>query len=178
MKKINLILNCVYIICAFIISSMAYGQENESHNHEIIDKNPIYLIKGNGFEKNDEGKNRIRFSKMIIDGDNLDEVSLNNSEFTVNKDGIYKINLSSNLTEEEIQNKLAHYSVNINGKEAFGSHYNFPTTGEYEFQIQLKKGDKISFNIYREQDYLEKTLATTLKVRFTDPELITFIENH
>jgi len=178
MKQFNTILKSVCIITTLIFSTVSFGQENEPYDHKVIDKNSIYRIKGSGFENVNE-KMLLVFSQMSTKGEDAGEVSLSNNEITVNKSGVYRVSLLCNLTEEELQNKLANYSVNLNGKEVFGTNYHsFPESGKYEFQVQLEKGDKMSFGITRRQEYQDISLNNTLEIRFTDPDLITIIENH
>lgn len=156
---------------------MFYNPVYSQHNEKVIDKNPIYFFEGTGYSESGT-KKRIAFSKLNVDGDNKNEVSLNNNEFTVKKDGIYRINLSSEINKIANKEKQVNYLINLNAKAPFQSE---PGTlsleGVYSFQIQLKEGDQLSFDI--QNDKITDTLwKNNVSIRFTDPKLITFFDDH
>ncbi|MBB4807946.1 hypothetical protein HNP38_003262 [Chryseobacterium defluvii] len=177
MKKVIIHIKIPALLLLLMIFSPAYSQRKEA----VIDKNPIYSFEGRGFMETGMDKRMIFFSNSIIEGENKNEVSMNNNEMTINKDGIYRINISSGISKEAVKAGQAYYSVNLNGKEIFRSEQgSLSPQGVYRFQIQLKKDDILSFSRVDDQSMNNNDIERKnyLSVRYTDPELMEFSENH
>ncbi|WP_123921501.1 hypothetical protein [Chryseobacterium viscerum] len=147
---------------------------SQQHIEKMIDKNPVYAIEGIGY--NESGvKKLMNFSKLSAQGEDKGEIMLTNNEIEVTKNGIYRISVSSEINKNPKDKQQPIFAVHINGKEAFVARKgNLSAEGEYYFQIQLKKGDVLSFSIVDEAiTAMEKN---SLRISFTDPALITFSE--
>lgn len=154
-----------------IFSGSVYAQQHIEK--KMTDTNPVYSIEGTGYHEQGT-KNRINFSKLTSANDKS-EVSLNNNEITVHKTGVYRINLISETGRNTKAENQVPYYVNLNGKEAFrGSGNSLDDTGYY-FQIQLKKGDILSFDV-PETENAGKSGTNKLNIRFSDPELFELSE--
>ncbi|MGU3376988.1 hypothetical protein [Chryseobacterium sp. M5A1_1a] len=147
------------------------------HHEDIVDGNPIYSVEGIGYIDS-ETKKRMVFSTLTVEGNNQNEVSLNNNEITVKKDGIYRITLISEVNKTLESGKHINYFINLNGKLAFQSEQGMLSSqGMYSFQIQLKKDDLLSFDI-EDQQMLNPAWKNNLSIRFTDPKLIKVSDHH
>ncbi|WP_312765311.1 hypothetical protein [Epilithonimonas sp.] len=172
MKKITIQTKKIGLFFLVMLSGLAYSQTIEGS----IDKNPVYSIEGTGYEES-ESKRQFIFSNLNIEGDNKNEITLNNNEITVKKDGIYRISLSSEINKGVEKEQQLQYSIHLNNKEAFQSEKGaISQEGIYYFQIQLKSGDTLSFDVPSDK-MLDATSKNNLSVRFTDPNLITFSDD-
>ncbi|SDG38728.1 hypothetical protein SAMN05421825_3220 [Epilithonimonas hungarica] len=172
MKKIMIHTKKLGLFFLVMLSGLVYSQATEG----AIDKNPVYSIEGTGYQESGS-KRQIIFSNLNIEGDNKNEITLNNNEITVKKDGIYRIGLSSEINKGVEKEQQLKYSIHLNNKEAFQSEKGaLSLEGKYYFQIQLKSGDTLSFDVLSDK-VLSTTSKNNLSIRFTDPKLITFFDN-
>ncbi|MFP3835599.1 hypothetical protein [Chryseobacterium sp. SIMBA_028] len=147
------------------------------HTEDIVDGNPIYSVEGTGYIDS-ETKKRMVFSNLTVEGNNQDEISLNDNEIKVKKEGIYRITLGSEVNKTLESGKYINYFINLNGKPAFQSELGMLSSqGIYSFQIQLKKDDLLSFDI-TDHEALNPTFKNTMSIRFTDPKLIMVSDHH
>lgn len=175
MKKIVTNIKIPAILLLLMIFSPAYSQRKDA----VVDKNPTYSFEGTGFVESGISKRMVFSSNSIIEGENKNEVSINNNEITINKDGVYRINISSGMSKEAAKAREVNYSVNLNGKEIFRSEQgSLSLQGIYRFQIQLKKNDILSFDIIDNDEKNGIERKNYLSIRFTDPSLMTFSESH
>ncbi|SEP82423.1 hypothetical protein [Epilithonimonas lactis] len=166
MKLLNKIrLSAMLILSAYVM----YAQGNAKGNdHKIIDSNPIHTISGNGI-LNVGTNGKLSFSGAESNSD----FEMTDSAIKAKKDGIYRFTLNTNLATTERKQKDLSYYVNLNGKEAFSKNQrDFPSNGEFYFQIQLKANDLITFNVKGSEEINSAKLQNTLKVEFTDPQLM------
>ncbi|WP_027383895.1 hypothetical protein [Epilithonimonas caeni] len=173
MKKIKIHTKKNGLFFLVMLSGLAYSQAIEGS----IDKNPVYSIEGTGYQESGS-KRQFIFSNLNIEGDNKNEIILNNNEITVKKDGIYRISLSSEINKGVEKEQQLQYSIHLNDKEAFLSEKGaISPEGLYYFQIQMKSGDTLSFDVLSDK-VLGATSKNKLSVRFTDPKLITFSDHN
>lgn len=159
------------ILFLVLFFNSLYSQVN---NEGIIDQNTVYTFEGKDYNETDFKKEMI-FSEITMNGPDTEGNVLNNNKITVGKDGIYRITLHSYLPEEEVEEMI--YVINLNSKEAFQAKP-LNKSGEYYFQIQLKKGDILSFDIIKGIETVTKDIHNVLKMQFLDPDLIKFTDNH
>ena len=175
MKKILIHFKFPFLLMLLSICSISNAQTHT--NTETTDDNPIYLFEGAGFEESETGR-RMNFSTSTVKGNNTNEVSMNNNEFTVKKDGIYRISVSSDINKGLEKEKQVYYLINLNSKQAFHSEEGILSPeGIYSFQIQLKKDDVLGFEIANDQAINNKW-KNNLSIRFSDPNLIKLSEHN
>ncbi|WP_314244568.1 hypothetical protein [Empedobacter tilapiae] len=147
---------------------------SQVYNEGIVDENTVYTFEGEDYNEI-ESKKEMIFSEIKINGSDTEGNVLNNNKITVGKEGIYRITLLSNLPQEEV--KEMSYVINLNSKEAFQAKP-LDKSGKYYFQIQLKKGDSLSFDVIKGIETGKKGIRNRLEMQFLDPDLIKFIDNH
>lgn len=164
-------------INVLLFLTMFFNPILAQHNEDIVDGNPIYSVEGTGYIDS-ETKKRMVFSNLAVEGNNQDEISLNDNEVKVKKEGIYRITLGSEVNKTLESRKHINYFININGKPAFQSEVGMLSSqGIYSFQIQLKKDDILSFDI-ADHETINQTWKNNMSIRFTDPRLITVSDHH
>ena len=171
-----ILLKKITLLSTLLFSTyMVYAQGKSSHqDHKVIDSNPVYTITGNGVSSSN-AQEKLSFSTS----QNNSEIEVTDSSVKVKKDGVYRFTFNTGLNANERKQNDISYFVIYNGKEVFGKNQrNLPANGEYHFQIQLKANDLIAFNIKGNDEILKSRLQNTLKVQFTDPNLIKIEENH
>ncbi|MDP9962285.1 hypothetical protein [Chryseobacterium lathyri] len=161
---------------SLLISLFNFTHAQNVAKAEIVDKNPIYSFDGVGYDG--EGvKKKMILSDMSMGNINTEEISLKDNEVVIGKEGVYKISLTSVAEDNKTKDR---YIVNINDKEIFElKSQNLLSTGKYFFQIQLNKGDTLSFSIIKSNEKTNSPIESThLEIQFTDPKLITYPEHH
>ncbi|MEI3791240.1 MULTISPECIES: hypothetical protein [unclassified Chryseobacterium] len=137
--------------------SQTFGQTNSQIG---TSKDLVLNFEGNGF--NAGTKKLMNFSNSLSKSTH-NESSLKDNEITIGKNGLYQVNISGNIHENDQFEQKEEYVIYINGTESLrGYEVDGSPTGIFSFEKELKKGDVLSIGTTMNNEQLKKSTGTNI----------------